>query len=333
METTCPGARLAGSAMRRRLPAAILRRSVAGLLLALGLSRCAANKATPPVAVAQDGGDAGASWICDNACTLADDGPKVRFAAATELSGIAASALHEGVYYVHNDSGDEPRFFAIDDTGALRGTFRMPSAKAVDWEDVAAGPCAEGSAERCLFFGDFGDNDAKRTDYVVYRAREPATLDGTTTDVAAERIPFRYPDGSHDCETMLVHPTTGRLTVVTKERNGLSGVYSFPPGLAAGKTASLTRAGTLKELAGSPLVTAGDVHPEGRGVLLRTYSSLHYFAGAPGQSVEEMLTAAPCAVTVATEAQGESVAWLRSGNGYVTLSEGAATLHATRCGR
>ncbi len=93
METTCPGARLAGSAMRRRLPAAILRRSVAGLLLALGLSRCAANKATPPVAVAQDGGDAGASWICDNACTLADDGPKVRFAAATELSGIAASAV------------------------------------------------------------------------------------------------------------------------------------------------------------------------------------------------------------------------------------------------
>ncbi|MGZ4000098.1 MAG: hypothetical protein ACXVIY_05695, partial [Mucilaginibacter sp.] len=37
-----------------------------------------------------------------------------------EISGIAASGIHDGVYYVHNDSGDTSRFFAITPDGKIK---------------------------------------------------------------------------------------------------------------------------------------------------------------------------------------------------------------------
>ena len=41
---------------------------------------------------------------------------------------------------------------------------------------------------------------------------------------------------------------------------------------------------------------------------------------------------APCAVPVAFEPQGETVAWMLSGDGYLTVSEGAgAAVNALSC--
>jgi hypothetical protein len=37
-----------------------------------------------------------------------------------EISGIAASGINSGLYYVHNDSGDTSRFFAQHPTGELK---------------------------------------------------------------------------------------------------------------------------------------------------------------------------------------------------------------------
>jgi hypothetical protein len=36
------------------------------------------------------------------------------------------------------------------------------------------------------------------------------------------------------------------------------------------------------------------------------------------------LASAPCAMSVATETDGEAIAWMRSGAGYLTLDQGAA---------
>src|SRR5262249_35783673 len=65
----------------------------------------------------------------------------IQVAAIHEASGIVASALHEDTYYVHNDSGDRARFFAVSGSGADLGTYNVSGAGAVDWEDVARGPC------------------------------------------------------------------------------------------------------------------------------------------------------------------------------------------------
>jgi hypothetical protein len=59
--------------------------------------------------------------------------------AINESSGIVASRTTPGVYWTHNDSGDGPYIYALDEHGARRGTWRVKGASARDWEDIAAG--------------------------------------------------------------------------------------------------------------------------------------------------------------------------------------------------
>jgi hypothetical protein len=247
-----------------------------------------------------------------------------------ECSGLVASAVHQGVFYAHNDSGDRPRFFAVDGSGALRGELEVVGATAVDWEDVARGPCGEGGGS-CLFLGDIGDNDRARRSYAIYRVNEPESLDGSRRAITAGVLSFSYPEGSQDAETLLVHPVTGAITVVTKVKEGRSRVFeiSWP---AAGEPAAVVPAGEIAPPTGSPRFTGGDVHPEGLGVLLRTSSDVLFYPMEQGQTVATALSGAPCVLPSADEEQGEAIAWLPGGWDYVTISEGSgAKIHRFAC--
>jgi hypothetical protein len=250
----------------------------------------------------------------------------------SEASGLAASAVHAGVVYVHNDSGDRPRFFALDGSGQSLASYEVDGAFAVDWEDMAAGPCGAGyeAHARCLYFGDVGDNFELRSSATVYRVMEPATIEPGEHHVVGEALTFVYPDGSHDCETLLVHPLTGELFVVTKVKTGAGGVYRFPMPLTPGAQATLSWVAWVRAPVGSERFTAGDVHPEGSGVILRTYTHLFYYPMAG--DVAAALSGAPCVLPVAAEKQGEAVAWAARGDGYLTTSEGSGeTLYRAGC--
>jgi hypothetical protein len=273
-------------------------------------------------------GGAGAAHASCGACAEPTDLAVVAAPAVDEASGIVASAQHPGVYYVHNDSGDSARFFAIDEAGADRGTFVVSNAKAVDWEDVARGPCAAGSGS-CLYFADMGDNARVRSDYVIYRVVEPTTLGGGT--VTADALPFAYPDGSHNAEALVVHPTTGVLTIITKTTE-TARVFELPMPLTPGVKVTAIDRGPFKVPSLFPLVTAADVHPSGSSVLVRTYGDLWLYTAPAGGGVAEALATTPCAAPVALEAQGEAVGFLASGAGWLTMSEGTSpTLHRVLC--
>ena len=79
----------------------------------------------------------------------------------SESSGLAASRSTPGAYWTHNDSGDGPFIYAFDTRGDSYGVFRVTSAEARDWEDIAAGPGPQAN-KSYLYIGDIGDNDAKR---------------------------------------------------------------------------------------------------------------------------------------------------------------------------
>ncbi|MFO0591457.1 MAG: hypothetical protein U0441_28165 [Polyangiaceae bacterium] len=250
-------------------------------------------------------------------------------ASMTELSGIVPSLTHDGVYYVHNDSGDSSRFFATNCAGDDLGTFEVKDASNVDWEDVERGPCG---AKNCLFFADTGDNLVARTDYAVYRTEEPAEIGLGTYKVQGVAFPFVYPDGPHDAETLLIHPLTGEMIVVTKVAQGLSGLYKFPMPLIANQQVTLEKVGDITPPSGSVRITSGDVHPEAKGILLRTYTSLFFYAMTPDQTLEAALSAKPCEMPVLLELQGESVAFTANGRGYVTVSEmSGQSLHFATC--
>src|SRR5260221_9441164 len=86
--------------------------------------------------------------------------------ALPETSGIVDSRANANTFWVHNDSGDSARFYAINHQGTLLGTFPLggnppnPPPAALDWEDIAIGPKPDGG--NYLYLGDIGDNDSVR---------------------------------------------------------------------------------------------------------------------------------------------------------------------------
>jgi hypothetical protein len=289
-----------------------MRRLALFLVAIAGCSSCDEAEATAPY------GDAAFCRSCSEPASLG----RVGRPSIDEASGLCASRRGPHLY-VHNDSGDRARFFAVDTAGRDLGSYEVTGARAVDWEDAAVGPCPEGS---CVFLADIGDNDEERDGYVVHRVPEPATVGPGAHQIAGVTLPFQYPDGSHNAETLLVDDA-GDVFVVTKARRGPSIVFRFPRPHTPGSSATLERVAEITIPAGSPLVTAGSL--AGSRLLLRTYSSVWYYelgnAGLGG------IGAPTCSLPVPPELQGETITWY-DGSSYLTVSEGQnAKLYRVTC--
>jgi hypothetical protein len=154
--------------------------------------------------------------------------------------------------------------------------------------------------------GDIGDNFRTRGGIDVYRF--PAAQVGQRS-VRAERFTLAYPDGPHDAETLLVHPGTGRLYIVTKQIFG-AGVYAAPPVLDPDGDNRLV----LEERLDVSRVTDGSFFPGGRQVVLRGYdaATVHAFPGFK-QTAHLQLP---------EQEQGEAITVSRIGQVYLS-SEGA----------
>jgi hypothetical protein len=249
--------------------------------------------------------------------------------ALVELSGLAASARNAGLLYAHNDSGDTARFFALDTRGAARGEFVLRGATAADWEDIAVGPCPQGS---CVYIADTGLASPARREFAIYRVPEPFVVAAGTTprEVPFELFRFAYPDHPRDAETLLVDPGSGAVYILGKHFG--SGLLFRVP-LEAGAVSTAVLAGEVRVPGGwLRLWTGGSVAPCGGAVLLRTYDRLFEYRAAPGAGVEETLRATPREVPVARELQGEAAAYAPGSLGYYTAGEGAGTtLHHVGC--
>ncbi|MFP2934273.1 hypothetical protein ACLESO_55975 [Pyxidicoccus sp. 3LG] len=136
-----------------------------------------------------------------------------------ELSGLAASQRHPGIFWAHNDSGSDFEAFAIDETGAVRARLTLTGADPRDIEDVAVGPCAPGDTRSCVFLADIGDNFERRSAVYLFRFPEPEALADAT--LAAEVLPFTYPDSPHDAESLVMDARSGRPAIITKSRVSL----------------------------------------------------------------------------------------------------------------
>lgn len=222
-----------------------------------------------------------------------------------ESSGLCRSGTHSGVFWTHNDSGGEPCIFAIDTAGKTRAKVRVRHAANFDWEDIALGKDAAGAP--ALFIGDIGDNFFIRPTVQVYQIPEPAIRPlGKAVDETESEAPHiwraNYPDGKHNAESLLVHPVTGRLYILTKSENGKCALYGFPQPLQENtsmtleKVASLTfplltRAG--KRPHDNCMTTAAGFSPDGSHLLAATYSSLYEWELPSGMALGEALKRAP----------------------------------------
>ncbi|TNE91333.1 MAG: hypothetical protein EP330_05515 [Deltaproteobacteria bacterium] len=232
-----------------------------------------------------------------------------------EVSGLAT---HGGLRWVHNDSGDVARFFALDaTTGKTRATYELRGVEAYDWEDLDLYQAPDGAWQ--LFLGDIGDNMEVRDTVQVHRVTLPDGTESATVDATTWTL--RYPDGAHNAESLMVDPRTGELWIVTKHKKGQSAFFSAQLPDGPGEV-ELVQRGTYvfpHESRGTELTTAGTFSPDGSQFVLRTYT--HAWIWDRGDaSVAEALTAKPCRMKLRTEAQGESIAWDETG--LLTVSEG-----------
>jgi len=278
-----------------------------------------------------------------------------------EPSGLVASREHEGVYWTIGDSGAAPQLFAITASGEVLGAVTLSGASAIDWEDLALGPGpAEGDY---LYVGDIGDNfalafpESARANVAVIRLPEPDTESlGDNFELLLDPDEFdtltlTYPDRPHNAETLMVHPTTGELVIVTKESDVLSeeqldaSVICVTPGnFIDGSEAVLVPVmnvdfelfPSLQQEAyeadpnttrAAALPTAGDIAEDGSSIAVRTYGSLWMWPLEEGQSIGEAMGWAPCEARAALEVQGESFAFTAASDAYLTVDESLNTIH------
>ncbi len=246
-----------------------------------------------------------------------------------EASGICASRVNPGCYYIHNDSGDMPRVFLIDRTGRIRLEIRLKAASAVDYEDIAIAPGPRpGTFDVCV--ADIGDNDAKRKEVVIYRFPEielkPGQPDPLEVHPAAYRL--RYADGPADAEAFCVHPRTGDGYVVSKRMDGTGRVYKLSAPWNADQIATLARLTTVELPRAIPpgqIITAADISPDGRRLAVRCYVDGWEWRLPSGRSDGEfdaIFGTRPIPLQLPAEQQGEALGYAADGQALLTISEG-----------
>jgi len=217
-----------------------------------------------------------------------------------ESSGLVEHGSH---VLTVNDSGAGPDVYVVDRaTGETVGRTTYTDDLVVDVEAMAVGP------DETLWVGDIGDNEAHRSSVAVYEMPMPGEGDVTTS---SQRYDLVYQGGPRDAETLLVHPRTGRLYVVSK---GLFGgkVYAAPPTLSS-EHANVLR--PVAEVGG--LITDGAFFPDGRFVALRSYSNLTVLETDGWKSVQGM--------RLPDQDQGEGLAMEPSGRSVLLSTEGSGS--------
>lgn len=240
-----------------------------------------------------------------------------------ELSGIAASRRHPGVYWAHNDSNNAGALFAIDESGRVRATFPLRGLRPRDTEDVAVGPCGPKDRRSCIWLADVGDNLRRRREVWIARVPEPERLDGRALQVDADS--FRYPDGARNTESLVIDPRDATPYVITKSVDGLGEVFRVDGlgtqrGGRAAPVVVLPAVGTLARL-----TTGADAHRDGDRVLLRTYTGAWELVRPGARSLAEVLRAKPVEVMAAPQLQSEGIAYTHDGSGYLMAAEGAGS--------
>jgi hypothetical protein len=223
-----------------------------------------------------------------------------------ESSGLGTSSFGDGIVYTHNDSGDTARFFAVNSSGATVAVYTLKGATAHDWEDMETGTDASGKP--VLYFGDIGDNSAKRTEIDVYQVPEPR---GPSANVPWVRYRFTYPDGPHNAETLMVDPRSHRIFIASKSAVGNGRLYEAPAVLST--TAINKLVAVVPERIVPMLTTSGDISPDGKLMVLLTYFSAYWSLGVNGELHEFPVT---------EQRQDEAIAFTRDGKSVLVGSEG-----------
>ncbi|MEU4652557.1 WD40 repeat domain-containing protein [Streptomyces sp. NPDC023723] len=234
-----------------------------------------------------------------------DEGFTISDSRITESSGLAASRLHPGIYWTHNDQDTGPYIYAVD--GSTGRTVARVSLAGIgtprDVEAISIGP------DNRIYVGDIGDNLGGTWPYVwIYELPEPTELKDQT--VEAKQYVVKYADGARDAESMVVHPKTGRVYIIDKNEDG-GHLYEGPAELSTSGTNVFTRTAAVDLWA-----TDAAFSPDGKQLTVRGYLGGLYYDWNDGKITRKGRISVPLG-------QGESVTYTVDGKKLLLGMEGS----------
>ncbi len=254
---------------------------------------------------------------------------KIETGEITESSGIAVSKCQTDVLWTHNDSGDDAFIFALNKQGEKLGTWKVSGAKNIDWEDIAEVKTANG--ECVLYIGDIGNNTRTRGELTIYRVKEPqVSADHNSSSKknpleteSSEAIKFTYPDMRRDAETLMVHPTSGDIYILSKRLSGASAVYKLKSDFDLNKTNQLVKIIDFTVPAiPNGFLTGGDISPDGKHVIICDYFDAYELVLPDNaKNFDEIWKEKPVVVELGAREQGEAVGYSADGKSIFATSE------------
>ena len=237
------------------------------------------------------------------AALTADRGEVVMTFSDPEVVESSGLVVRGGLLSTINDSGDTGRVFtvALDgaESGDTVGVTRFAESP-VDMEALAPADPGE------VWVGDIGDNGAARSSISVTRV-PVGRGERSGTYPTFELV---YADGPRDAETLLSHPRTGRLYVVSKQIFG--GVL-----YAAPRRLDPDGPNQLRPVADAiPIATDGAFWPDGKHLVVRGYARAVVYAWPSMRAVGDL--------SLPDQDQGEGIAVTPDGRVLVS-TEGQFT--------
>jgi hypothetical protein len=217
-----------------------------------------------------------------------------------EMSGLVKSRRFADVYWVHNDSADIPRLFAINRSGQviitdyLKPYFHGETFEAgkeswpgngvllavnEDWEDIAID-------DDQIYIADIGNNGNARRDMGIYILNEP-NPHAVRESRIINYLPIQYPEQEqfpatewhYDSEAIFI--SNGKLYFLTKHRQpNKHDSWEAGTNLYRLDSSKTTEANTLVKVDSHSrvtLATGSDVSPDGTKLAIATYTALWVF--------------------------------------------------------
>ena len=301
---------------------------------ALQVALCAAAFAAPRLVYNGDTLEWNTDWVKKQCGTL-DINENI-----IEVSGIACSRVTPG--YIWMQSDETVKYIIATTEKGDKRACKVKFTKSIrwDWEDMSGG-VYEGV--NYLFIGAFGDNDETDGNYSVVYFEEPAIDPENAPEVTVtpNNIKYVYPDGKkHNNEALMYDNLTSEIYIITKVYYDVCQVFRLPFRLDYGDEvqtleyicdlgvkSDLGESSSGKPYKGFHLVTAADISPDGKYILIKnhnnivaTYCWVLYWERQEGESVADAVKRQPQPIKAYNtyEWQGEAICWLDDNTFYTT---------------
>ena len=181
-----------------------------------------------------------------------------------------------------------------------------------------------------MYIGDIGNNAKDRGELTIYRVREPKVLaksssssnNNPLTTEKATAINFSYPDFRHNAESLLVHPKTEDIYVLSKRFSGAAGVYKLSGREGENKNTLEKVADFSVPALPNGLLTAGEISSDGKRVIVCDYYNA-YEITLPEESktFDEIWDEEPSIIDLGKRNQGEAICYSEDMKSIYATSE------------